>query len=343
MLKIALTKLPLLLVALAEQGALYVPAANKAGKVDFEPWQEGITPELATLTSKSVKELFFPQVESLLTFRTEGKSLAIAQVLPDDSRMIVFGARACDIRSLEILDKVFLQAPVDTYYKARRENTLIIGLSCAAPEETCFCGSFGIDAAAPQGDVLTWLVDGCLYWEAASETGKALTDKVAALLEGAEAESVAKQQEQTRSILSRLPLGSFKVAAKIPADELKTFNSKVWDEVFAGCLSCCTCTYVCPTCHCYDVRDYQVSPESTERYRCWDSCMASDFTKMAHGNPRKTKKERFRQRYLHKLVYFPLNHEGTFACVGCGRCLQKCPVNLNIVKVAKALEVSDDV
>ena len=71
--------------------------------------------------------------------------------------------------------------------------------------------------------------------------------------------------------------------------------------------------------------------------------MASDFTKMAHGNPRKSRLERFRQRYMHKLVYYPENNEGIYSCVGCGRCLQKCPVNLNIVKVAKALEVSDDV
>ena len=71
--------------------------------------------------------------------------------------------------------------------------------------------------------------------------------------------------------------------------------------------------------------------------------MNRDFTKMAGGNPRKTKLERFRQRYMHKLVYFPENNEGVFACVGCGRCLNKCPVNLNIVKVAKALEVAKDV
>ena len=71
--------------------------------------------------------------------------------------------------------------------------------------------------------------------------------------------------------------------------------------------------------------------------------MYSDFTMMAHGNNRTTQLQRYRQRFMHKLVYFPNNHEGDFACVGCGRCLQKCPVNINIVKVAKALEVSEDV
>jgi sulfhydrogenase subunit beta (sulfur reductase) len=104
-------------------------------------------------------------------------------------------------------------------------------------------------------------------------------------------------------------------------------------------LSCCGCTYVCPTCHCYDVRDYAGKDGAVERFRCWDSCMHGDFTKMAHGNPRKGRMERFRQRYMHKLVYFPEDYEGVFACVGCGSCLRICPVNLNIVKVAKELEV----
>lgn len=344
MLKITLDNLPKLLTALSELDELQVPCENKSGKVDFEDWNTEKRPRFdITLTSKSAKDLFFPQVEDLLAFKTEGKSLAIEQIMPSDKQVILMGVRACDIRSFEILDKVFLKEPVDTYYKARRENTIIIGMACDQPEETCFCGSFGIDATAPCGDVTTWLVGDTLYWQANTEKGKALTEKVAQLFETAEADQVAEQQAATKDILSEMPLANFKVADKIPQDELKAFNSKVWERVSASCLSCCTCTYVCPTCHCYDIRDYAVSENRTERYRCWDSCLASDFTKMAHGNPRKTKLERFRQRYMHKLVYFPNNNEGAFACVGCGRCLQKCPVNLNIVKVAKALEVSEDV
>ena len=65
--------------------------------------------------------------------------------------------------------------------------------------------------------------------------------------------------------------------------------------------------------------------------------MYSDFTRMAHGNSRKTQKERFRQRFMHKLVYFPDNNEGEFSCVGCGRCVAKCPISMNIAKVAKVL------
>ena len=344
MLKIKEANLDQLLAALEAQAKLYVPCENKSGKVDFEEWNLEKRPRFdVTLTSKSAKDLFFPQVEDLLAFKTEGKNLSIEQIMPSDDKVILMGVRACDIRSFELLDKVFLKDPVDTYYKARRENTLLIGMACSEPEETCFCGSFGIDATAPKGDVITWIVGDELYWQPVSEVGKALTEKVVELFEETNEAKVVVQQEATKEVLAQMPLANFKVAAKITESELKTFNSKGWEEVSAGCLSCCTCTYVCPTCHCYDIRDYAVTDSHTERYRCWDSCMASDFTKMAHGNPRKTKVERFRQRYMHKLVYFPNNNEGDFACVGCGRCLQKCPVNLNIVKVAKALEVSEDV
>ena len=74
------------------------------------------------------------------------------------------------------------------------------------------------------------------------------------------------------------------------------------------------------------------------RFRCWDSCMYSEFTKMSAGQPRLTQKERFRQRFMHKLVYYPTNNDGLFSCVGCGRCLSKCPVGMNIVKVMKVME-----
>lgn len=344
MLKINVANLPALYQALAAQGELYVPAANKAGKVDFEKYTDAVEVTLsAHLTSRSLKDIFFPQVETLLAFKRAGKHLEIEAPELANTPTIAFGVRACDARSFELLDKVFLKAPVDAYYAARRKACTLIGLGCSAPEETCFCSTFGIDATKPATDVSTWLVGDELYWEAQTEKGEALTKALGELLVAAEEAPVAEQQAATKAMLKAMPLGSFKIADKIPADELKTFNSAVWDKLSAGCLSCCSCTFVCPTCHCYDIRDYNVDDSKTERFRCWDSCMNRDFTKMAGGNPRKSKKERFRQRFMHKLVYFPENNEGAFACVGCGRCLSKCPMNLNIVKVAKALEVSKDV
>lgn len=347
MYKLAKGNLPKLYAALAKIGTLLLPCAGKNGQADFAPYSEEVTPDLeAPLTSRSAKDVFFPQVENLLTFKTRGKELALEQNEPPATLTIVLGVRACDARSFEILDKVFLKEPVDTYYETRRLNSILIGLGCSAPEETCFCHALGIDAGAPQTDVQTWLVGDELYWQPVNVKGQVLTEKLlaAGVLDEATAEgeqAVREQQEQTQKILSALPLHSFKFNAQLPKEELKVFCSEAWQKLAQGCLSCCTCTYVCPTCHCYDIRDYQETEERTQRYRCWDSCMAKDFTLMAHGSPRKTKVERFRQRYMHKLVYFPENNAGMYACVGCGRCLQKCPVQLNIVKVAKALEQAE--
>lgn len=343
MLKINLAKLPELCALLNEDAELLVPVKNKAGKVDYKKYTEGMELCLSEKTSRSAKDAFFPQVENLLKFKAEGKNLSFEQILPDRTPTILFGVRACDARSFKLLDKVFLSAPVDTYYKTRRENCLIIGLGCSEVEETCFCTSFGIDATAPEADINTWLVGDELFWTPVTDKGMALTEKASDLLVQTDMEAVEEQAQNTKAIMAMLPLANFRISEKLTANELVTFNSKVWQELSATCLSCCTCTYVCPTCHCYDIRDYKTDDSSTERFRCWDSCMVSDFTKMAHGNPRKTKLERFRQRYMHKLVYFPENNAGDYACVGCGRCLEKCPVGLNIVKVAKALEVSDDV
>ena len=146
MLKIKEANLDQLLTALEAQAKLYVPCENKSGKVDFEEWNLEKRPRFdVTLTSKSAKDLFFPQVEDLLAFKTVGKNLSIEQIMPSDDKVILMGVRACDIRSFELLDKVFLKDPVDTYYKARRENTLLIGMACSEPEETCFCSSFGIN------------------------------------------------------------------------------------------------------------------------------------------------------------------------------------------------------
>ncbi|MDY3867929.1 MAG: 4Fe-4S dicluster domain-containing protein [Pyramidobacter sp.] len=344
MYKISLEKLPVLLAAIAKEGKLYVPA-RKGSTTDFALWSAETDVDIEKhLTARSAKDLFFPQVENLYSFKTEGKKISIEEIMPTDEMTIAFGVRACDIRSFEILDMVFLKDPVDPYYKKRRENTVLIGLGCAAPEETCFCGTFGIDAAAPAGDVTTYAADGFLYWEPRTDKGSALTETVKALFETADdLAPVEAQRNRTRDVLKKLPLGSFRIAPKITESELKTFDSDVWNKLYQGCLACCTCTFVCPTCHCYDIRDFVPGETRTDRYRCWDSCMNRDFTKMAAENPRKTQKERFRQRFMHKLVYFPENNDGVYSCVGCGRCLAKCPVCNNIVKVAKALEASEDV
>ena len=344
MLKIAKKHWPELFARLAAAGKLYTPV-RADNKTDFALWQEGTEVDLkSTLTAKSLKNIFFPQIENLLDFERKGQKLSVEQRQLPEERTIAFGVRACDLASFNLLDKVFLKEPVDHYYEARRANCTLIGLACSEPEETCFCRTFGIEPTKSVADITTWLVGDDLFWQAETTKGAELTFAITDLLTEAEDgdKIVAAQQAQVDALMDKMPLANFTLSAEECSKQAEIFESDVWGELSQTCLGCGTCTYVCPTCHCYDIRDYEVN-DKVERYRCWDSCMFSDFTNMAGGNPRTTRLARFRQRYMHKLVYFPANNEGTYACVGCGRCLQKCPVSLNIVKVAKALGVTKNV
>lgn len=240
------------------------------------------------------------------------------------------------MQDFSILDKVYLSDPVDTFYAARREHGVVVSMACNRPEETCFCNKFDIDATKPEGDVVTWIVGDELFWEAQTEKGEALTEKVKSVLTDADSAAVDKQREEVKAIMDKLPLNSMDMEYLKGADMMELFNSPKWQELYQSCLGCGTCTFVCPTCQCYDIRDYDTG-HGIIRYRCWDSCMYKDFTMMAHGTNRKTQMERFRQRFMHKLSYFPINNDGEFGCVGCGRCISKCPISMNITKVIKAL------
>ena len=340
MLKIAKERLNDLYAKINESMGLFIPI-KRAGEVNYAVWGEGKEVSLETLkTVKSPKNAFFPQTENMMKFKTEGKNLEVIDVRRDyvaeGKLFVVFGVKACDYKAIDVLDKVFLADPVDTYYQARREASIIVTLACSKPEESCFCKAFGIDATAPLGDVTTWLDDNYLYWQANTDKGEKLTALVESLFEKGGEDEVKAQQETTKAIIDQLPFSNLDLSRFKPENLNELFDDPAWEEMSEACLGCGTCTFVCPTCQCFDIRDFKTN-EGVIRYRCWDSCMYSDFTLMAHGNSRTTQMQRFRQRFMHKLVYYPSQNDGLYSCVGCGRCVNKCPQNLNIVKVIKKL------
>ena len=207
--QLPLSKLQSLFAAVSAAQKLYIPADDAAGQASFTVWQEGIALTKKLNTVRSAKDLFFPQVENLVGFRVTGRQLDLVETRDPAELFVLFGVRACDARSFEILDRVFLSEPQDTYYAARRAHGTVVTLSCTRPEETCFCPAFGIDPAAPQGDISCWIEDETLFWQANTEKGKALTAKLTPIARSAKTAKknvkvTVSLDKQDKEIISQL-------------------------------------------------------------------------------------------------------------------------------------------
>ncbi len=342
--KIAVTELNSVFRAIAENADLFLPV-KKSGQTDFCKWEEGDKVDLHKLkTTKSAKNAFFPQIQDLVKFQVSGKEITVEDPALPDKKQVIFGVKACDAASFDILDMAFTEDFPDTFYSARRENTTIVSLACNKPDEACFCKVYGIDASEPKGDVVSWIVGDTLYLQPITDKGNALVESLSDLLSDADEKDVSAVEEkkaEIKEIIDRLPYSHLNLKGFDGEHLMEKFNSEKWGELASACLGCGTCTFVCPTCQCYDIKDFKTN-KGVRRFKCWDSCMYSDFTLTAGGQPRPTQMQRYRQRFMHKLVYFPSNHGGVYSCVGCGRCVQKCPQMLNIVKVIKVLGEKKD-
>lgn len=331
--KIAKTKLAELWQRLAAEAELYVPVASD-GVTNFTCWQEEAEVDLVALnTLLPAKKFFFPQTETVLKY-SFGDDLVIEDSTDKaGEKLYLFGVRPCEVGSFSMLDRVFLGEPVDGAYRRRRENTTVIALGCSDPDETCFCGFFDIDLGkAPGADVLATDTGDELVLVAQSAKGEEMLSLLNGVLEEATAGDENKVKDAQERAKGKLASGPAAAGLMEKLDGM--FEDPYWERLYQRCISCGTCTFICPTCHCFDLQEYAAGTQG-ERFRCWDTCMFADFTQMAGGhNPRPTQKERIRQRFMHKLNYFPHQH-GEYACVGCGRCVRKCPVSLDILEVIK--------
>ena len=309
---------------------------KRDGLVSFEPISEGDEALLddSHNSKRAPKEIFFPCSETLFAYE-EGE---ITNAPLTEERRVVFGMRPCDARSLILLDKVF-DAPdyQDPYYVTRRENTVVIGLGCNRPLSTCFCTTVGGGPFAVEGLDLLFTDLGDRYLvEAITERGKALVADSPHFRQAEAADvnlkaEIAARAEQSVS-------GPSVEGVKEQLDRM--YDDPFWDELHEKCLGCAVCTYLCPTCHCFDIVDETVNTQG-RRVRNWDSCQFPLFTLHASGhNPRPSGKERMRQRVMHKFRYFVENF-GEVACVGCGRCVRECPVNLDLREVLNAIRLQN--
>ena len=348
-LAISKDKIDELFALIGEKQPLYLPVDNETGRADFKKWEKGVKLSSNLKTVRSAKDFFFPKTEHMVSYEMKGKEITVNDPRKEIEDFVIFGVRACDAVGFTVIDNVYLNMnPVDSYYKNRRDHGTVITLACNEPAKTCFCSTYGIDASlsadknGSKGDVSAWLSGDKYFFEANTEKGKAFIEKAKAVLKDEDAKAVDSLKKEISDKIEKLPFAHLDLSKFQGKDMLKIFNSKIWEKVSEPCVGCGTCTYVCPTCMCFDVRDFKTN-NGIRQIRCWDSCMFNDFTQMAAENPRHTQKERSRQRFMHKLMYYPMAHEGLFSCVGCGRCLESCPVNMNIVKVIKAVQEDDEI
>jgi sulfhydrogenase subunit beta (sulfur reductase) len=284
-------------------------------------------------TKESPKFALFPQRETLFGYRAEKGKVELNVPRAKEKGQVLFGIRPCDARGILLLDRVFGGDCSDPYYEEKRAKTLVVSLGCVHPNPTCFCRSTGGGPCSPEGSDLFFLDLGDRFLV------EAVTDKGAALLEAPDFEeadeaSVAlsiKIKESSEASMQPLDL-KHRLTERLN----QLFDDPAWRDLAETCLGCGICTYLCPTCHCFDLCD-EGAGLGGERIRVWDSCQFPLFTQQASGfNPRPTVKERFRQRIMHKFSYLP-ETQGMLGCVGCGRCITECPVNLDIREVITSL------
>jgi len=279
------------------------------------------------------KEFFLPPTETLFSFTSSKGGFSIALPEEAEKRRVLFGIRPCDVNALAILDKVFSGEQRDEYYLDKRQRTTLVAIGCNQPSETCFCGSVGAGPSLSSGfDVLLTEIDNAYFVEVASEKGEELVGKVPGLFRKATNEGrVAKERVVERATgLVDQPVLAAEVARRMEA----RIDDAMWEKMGKKCLQCGGCTYLCPTCWCFDVAD-RVEDGQGCRMRYWDCCLLPGFSRMAGGlNPRASAEDRIKQRFYHKWDYFVESY-GVLQCVGCGRCTETALCHIDWKEVSR--------
>ncbi len=325
--------------ALVKDYTFYAPV-NEKGNVAFRKIENPEDIDLDFLNSKvPPKEILFPETEVLFEYRYEGKEVIIEDRKDLEEKKIIFGIRPCDAHSFMLFANFFSFHGdcKDEIYLTKRENTVLIGMGCNSPRQTCFCTSVGGNPFNKE-DVDVFLVDlGDKYLvEIISEKGNSIFQKFTWL--GKPNDDDLKKAEELAKIAEESISTDLDVD-KIVSNLDKNFVHPIWREISESCIGCGSCTFLCPTCTCFDVIDEKDNyHDRGRRIRIWDSCQSCLYTLETSGhNPRPTKIERCRNRIMHKFSYYPKNY-GLIGCVGCGRCVNVCPANNDLRIILKKIE-----
>ncbi len=320
---------------------LFGPVKDKNGFL-IKSLEKDMMPDMTGHDSvMSVKSVLFPQSEKMLTTSLdEGQEdhHIMKMVKTDPTPRAVIGIRPYDARAVQLVKLNFdTKEYRDPYWCDAYEATTFIGLGINRPGPFDFSTSAGSGPFAEEGlDVLLADLDDTFLAKVLTDKGEAFTEACGFYNTAGDKESqvlfdvLRKEAEKT-------------IDSTIETDKLKEktilelHEAPFWDDIAFSCINCGTCTYVCPTCWCFDIQD-ETKQKSSVRFRNWDTCMSPLFTRHATGhNPRETKVQRVRQRFMHKLKYFLDKYDQGIMCVGCGRCVKSCPVNIDIREVARTM------
>ncbi|MCF6246542.1 MAG: 4Fe-4S dicluster domain-containing protein [Desulfobacula sp.] len=320
---------------------LFGPVKEKNG-VLIKNLEKGVLPLMEYTDSvMSAKSVMFPQSEMILkTTLDESKEdhHIMKRVDTNYSPRAVVGMRPFDAKAIQLVKMNFDTKDFrDPYWCDAYEATTFVGLAVNKPGLYDFSTSAGSGPFGEDGlDVLLADMDDKYVAKILSDKGQDFIDIFAV--------GTSSDEKESQVLFDVLRKEAEKnIASAIETDKLKDktilylHEAPFWDDVAFSCINCGTCTYVCPTCWCFDIQD-ETKRKASTRFRNWDTCMSSLFTSHASGhNPRDAKTQRVRQRFMHKLKYFPDKYEEGIMCVGCGRCVKSCPVNIDIRKVAKTM------
>ena len=288
----------------------------------------------------SWKKLLYPARVQLWQAERTSAGFTVNEPAPQAAPLALFGVRGCDLRAIQVHDRVLRGGPYeDAVYAARREGAFIIAADCAEPSGTCFCVSMGSGpTAGPGHDLALTELDPHdpaahrFRVRAGSARGQALIDTLGLAPAGADDDAQARTQaEAARGRMGRM--------MHAQARQLLRDNSESphWTDVAQRCLTCANCTMVCPTCFCTTVEDTSdLAGDHAERWRQWDSCFTFGFSTIGGAPVRETAGARYRQWISHKLATWH-DQFGESGCVGCGRCISWCPVGIDITAEVAAL------
>ena len=284
---------------------------------------------------QSLKPFTFASREPLLQIERSKKGFSARPMLPEPEKVAIVGARACDLAGLAIQDQIFLKdAYRDPYYGARREGLFIIAVNCTRALATCFCASMETGPRAISGfDLALTELEEEFVVEAGTAAGRGVLAELALSPASQEliGDAAGRIQACADSQVRRLD------RSLLPQALYEAHAHPRWDDVAARCLACGNCTMVCPTCFCHTVEETpDLAHQRSEHVRLWDSCFTQDHGYIHGKNVRPTIKDRYRMWLTHKLASW-IDQFGTSGCVGCGRCITWCPVEIDLTEELPAL------